>query len=110
MARCWKLLGKNQALGNARTKMLTGLAAASRIGVRDCDDLQIFDPGEIARIARVHRQAVRHRRRCDHRVIRSGGALASTSPQRGGDLAECSGCSRIKRDWIKVTSACWRCA
>ena len=65
------------------------------------DDLEAVDAGEIARVARVHRQVVGQRGRGDHRVERARRQLASGTPRRG-DLSKSASGASVEHERIEV--------
>ncbi len=57
---------------------------------------------EVVRVARVQREAPRHRDGGDQRIIGSGLGLAARFTQRSGDAPERAGGRIIERDGLEI--------
>jgi hypothetical protein len=72
------------------------------IGVRDRNEPQAFDAGEVAGVARVQGQVMGDGDRCDHGVKGSGSRLASSPTQGSSDPPERSGGAGVKWERIEI--------
>jgi hypothetical protein len=70
--------------------------------MRNGNDLKAFDPIEVVGIASIEREIVGDGDGSNHRVVRTGGCLATHVPQGRSHSAEGAGRSVIERQGLEV--------
>lgn len=100
--RC--LLSVSDRLGDLPEVLDEGgaLRSGSLVRMWNRPQVQAVNVCEISWIAGEERKIVGERHGGDHRIVRPGTGLASSSVERCGDTTECPGCRRIEGEGIEV--------